>query len=159
MRTSISEKPQRSVRLRQMIDREARLAGFDAVAVVSPDAIPLAPARLAEFVSDGFHGSMGWIEETMLRRASPRTLWPDVRSIIVLAMNYGPDHDPGEVLEKPDRGAISVYAQDRDYHDVMKGRLKQIAGKTWLAGQAHQSGQPRTWLLAVSGQHLHHRRT
>jgi epoxyqueuosine reductase len=134
MRTSISEKPQRSVRLRQMIDREARLAGFDAVAVVSPDAIPLAPARLAEFVSDGFHGSMGWIEETMLRRASPRTLWPDVRSIIVLAMNYGPDHDPGEVLEKPDRGAISVYAQNRDYHDVMKGRLKQIAGK--IAAQA-----------------------
>ena len=117
-----------------MIDREARLAGFDAVAVVSPDAIPLAPARLAEFVSDGFHGSMGWMEETMLRRANPRTLWPDVRSIIMLAMNYGPDHDPGEVLGKPDRGAISVYAQNRDYHDVMKGRLKQIAGK--IAAQA-----------------------
>jgi len=134
MRTSISEKPQRSARLRQMIDREARLAGFDAVAVVSPDAIPLAPARLAEFVTDGFHGSMGWIEETMLRRANPMTLWPDVRSIIVLAMNYGPDHDPGEVLKKPNRGAISVYAQNRDYHDVMKGRLKQIAGK--IAAQA-----------------------
>jgi epoxyqueuosine reductase len=134
MRTSISETPQRSERLRRMIDREARLAGFDAVAVVSPDAIPLAPARLSEFVAEGFHGSMEWIEETMLRRANPRTLWPDVRSIIVLAMNYGPDHDPGEVLEKPDRGAISVYAQNRDYHDVMKGRLKQIAGK--IAAQA-----------------------
>jgi epoxyqueuosine reductase len=134
MRTSISEKPQRSARLRQMIYREARLAGFAAAAVVSPDAIPLAPARLAEFVADGFHGSMGWMEETMLRRANPRTLWPDLRSIIVLAMNYGPDHDPGEVLEKPDRGAISVYAQNRDYHDVMKGRLKQIAGK--IAAQA-----------------------
>jgi epoxyqueuosine reductase len=117
-----------------MIDREARLAGFDALAVVSPDAIPLAPARLAEFVADGFHGSMGWIAETMLRRANPGTLWPDVRSIIVLAMNYGPDRDPGEVLQKPDRGAISVYAQNRDYHDVMKGRLKQIAGK--IAAQA-----------------------
>jgi epoxyqueuosine reductase len=134
MRTSISETPQRSERLRRMIDREARLAGFDAVAVVSPDAIPLAPARLSEFVAEGFHGSMEWIEETMLRRANPRTLWPDVRSIIVLAMNYGPDHDPREVLEKPDRGAISVYAQNRDYHDVMKGRLKQIAGK--IAAQA-----------------------
>jgi epoxyqueuosine reductase len=134
MRTSISETPQRSERLRRMIDREARLAGFDAVAVVSPDAIPLAPARLSEFVAEGFHGSMGWIEETMLRRANPRTLWPDVRSIIVLAMNYGPDRDPREVLEKPDRGAISVYAQNRDYHDVMKGRLKQIAGK--IAAQA-----------------------
>jgi epoxyqueuosine reductase len=128
MRTSISE-PARGERLRRMIDREARLAGFDAVAVVSPDAIPLAPARLAEFVAEGFHGSMQWMAETMLRRADPRTLWPDVRSIIVLAMNYGPDRDPGEVLQKPDRGAISVYAQNRDYHDVMKGRLKQIAGK------------------------------
>ncbi len=111
-----------------MIGRQARLAGFDAVAVTSPDAIPLAPARLKEFVADGFHGSMGWIAETLERRADPRTLWPEVRSIIVLAMNYGPDHDPREVLEKRDRGAISVYAQNRDYHDIIKGRLKEIAG-------------------------------
>jgi epoxyqueuosine reductase len=112
-----------------MIGRQARLAGFDAVAVTSPDAIPLAPARLKEFVADGFHGSMGWIAETLERRADPRTLWPEVRSIIVLAMNYGPDHDPREVLEKRDRGAISVYAQNRDYHDIIKGRLKEIAGR------------------------------
>ena len=112
-----------------MIGRQARLAGFDAVAVTSPDAIPLAPARLKEFVADGFHGSMGWIAETLDRRADPRTLWPEVRSIIVLAMNYGPDHDPREVLEKRDRGAISVYAQNRDYHDIIKGRLKEIAGR------------------------------
>jgi epoxyqueuosine reductase len=112
-----------------MIDREARLAGFDAVAVTSPDAIPLAPARLKQFVAEGFHGSMGWIAETLERRADPRVLWPEVRSVIVLAMNYGPDRDPRGVLEKRDRGAISVYAQNRDYHDVMKGRLKDIAGR------------------------------
>ena len=112
-----------------MIGRQARLAGFDAVAVASPDAIPLAPARLKEFVADGFHGSMSWIAETLDRRADPRTLWPEVRSIIVLAMNYGPDHDPREVLGKRDRGAISVYAQNRDYHDIIKGRLKEIAGR------------------------------
>lgn len=123
MRTSTSD------RLRALIDAEARRAGFDAVAVTTPDAIPEAPARLAEFVADGFHGSMDWIAETFQRRAEPSTLWPDVRSIVVLAMNYGPDRDPRDVLQKRDRGAISVYAQNRDYHDVMKGRLKEIAGK------------------------------
>ena len=125
MRTSIS----RNQPLRALIDREARRAGFDAVAVTTPDAIPLAPARLAEFVADGFHGSMEWIAETLERRGEPAALWPQVRSIIVLAMNYGPDHDPRSVLDKRDRGAISVYARNRDYHDVMKGRLKEIAGK------------------------------
>ena len=122
MRTSTSDN------LRALIDREARRAGFEAVAVTRPDAIPLAPERLAEFVADGFHGSMDWIAETIGRRAEPSTLWPDVRSIVVLAMNYGPERDPRGILDKHDRGAISVYAQNRDYHDVMKGRLKEIAG-------------------------------
>ncbi|AMY03212.1 tRNA epoxyqueuosine(34) reductase QueG [Mesorhizobium ciceri] len=125
MRTSTSD----AAKLRALIDAEAQRAGFDAVAVTSPDAIPLAPARLAEFVADGFHGSMDWIAETLQRRSEPTALWPQVRSIVVLAMNYGPDHDLREVLAKRDRGAISVYAQNRDYHDVMKGRLKEIAGK------------------------------
>ena len=83
-----------------MIGREARRAGFDAVAVTTPDAIPLAPARLREFVADGFHGSMGWIAETLERRGDPKALWPEVRSIIVLAMNYGPDRDPRDVLDE-----------------------------------------------------------
>ena len=112
-----------------MIGREAARAGFSAVAVTTPGSIPLAPARLKQFVADGFHGSMGWIEETLERRSDPSVLWPDVRSIIVLAMNYGPEHDPRGVLSRPDRGAISVYARNRDYHDVIKGRLKEIAGR------------------------------
>jgi len=125
MRTSISDPG----KLRELIEREARAAGFAAVAVTRPDSIPQAPARLARFVADGFHGSMGWIEETLARRADPSVLWPEVRSVIVLAMNYGPDSDPREILSRPDRAAISVYARNRDYHDVMKGRLKEIAGK------------------------------
>ncbi|MBZ9675193.1 tRNA epoxyqueuosine(34) reductase QueG [Mesorhizobium sp. ES1-1] len=125
MRTSISD----AAKLRALIDAEAQRAGFDAIAVTTPDAIPLAPARLAEFVADGFHGSMGWIAETLERRSVPSTLWPEVRSIVVLAMNYGPDHDPRDLLARPDRGAVSVYARNRDYHEVMKGRLKEIAGK------------------------------
>ena len=114
MRTSTSETAGPRQRLRALIDREARRAGFDAVAVTTPDAIPLAPARLAEFVADGFHGTMGWIAETLERRSDPATLWPEVRSIIVLAMNYGPDRDPRGMLSRPDRGAISVCAQNRD---------------------------------------------
>jgi epoxyqueuosine reductase len=115
--------------LRRLIAREAERAGFDAVAITTPGSIPLAPARLRQFVAEGFHGSMGWMEETLARRSDPRILWPDARSIIVLAMNYGPDHDPRELLAKRDRGAISVYARNRDYHDVMKGRLKEIAAR------------------------------
>jgi epoxyqueuosine reductase len=116
-------------KLRALIDREASRAGFDLCAVTSPEAIPKAPERLAQFVADGFHGSMDWIAETLERRASPSVLWPEVRSIVVLAMNYGPDHDPRGILKLRDRAAISVYARNRDYHDVMKGRLKEIAGK------------------------------
>src|SRR5688572_16024577 len=71
--------PKKAETLRQMIGREAKLAGFDAVAVTAPDAIPLAPARLKQFVAEGFHGSMGWIAETLERRADPRALWPEVR--------------------------------------------------------------------------------
>lgn len=125
MRTSTSD----AAKLRALIDAEAQRAGFDAIAVTTPGAIPLAPARLAEFVADGFHGSMDWIAETIARRSEPSALWPEVRSIIVLAMNYGPDHDPRALQAMRDRGAISVYAQNRDYHDVIKGRLKEIAGK------------------------------
>ncbi|WP_439501349.1 tRNA epoxyqueuosine(34) reductase QueG [Aminobacter ciceronei] len=124
MRTSISESA-----LRQLIEREASRAGFAAIAVTRPDAIPLAPARLAQFVGEGLHGSMAWMAETLERRSEPSVLWPEVHSIVVLAMNYGPDSDPRALQAMSDRAAISVYARNRDYHDVMKGRLKEIAGK------------------------------
>ena len=132
MRTSISDKG----KLRALIEREARRAGFDAVAVTTPDSIPLAAPRLADFVASGFHGSMGWMEETLARRGDPRTLWPQVRSIVMLAMNYGPSSDPLAALADKSRAAISVYARNRDYHDVIKGRLKEIAGKLASASGA-----------------------
>ena len=119
----------RPERLRAFIEEEARAAGFDVVAVTTPDAAPAAPARLAHFLSEGRHGSMSWMEETAMRRAHPRALWPEVRSMIMLGMNYGPEENPLPILQRKDRGAISVYAQNRDYHDLIKGRLKQIAGK------------------------------
>ncbi|WP_159589959.1 tRNA epoxyqueuosine(34) reductase QueG [Chelativorans xinjiangense] len=122
-------------RLRAFIEKEARAAGFDAVAVTAPDAAPMASMRLSHFLREGRHGSMAWMEETAMRRARPRTLWPQVRSVIMLGMNYGPEEDPLPLLERKDRAAISVYAQNRDYHDVVKGRLKEIAGK--LAARCH----------------------
>lgn len=116
-------------RLRAFIDAEAKKLGFDAVAVTTPDSIPLVPGHLAGYVAGGHHGAMDWMAETAARRGDPRVLWPDVRSVIMLAMNYGPDRDPLELLERRDRGAISVYARHRDYHDIIKGRLKEVAQK------------------------------
>ena len=125
MRTSTSS----TKSLRDFIDREAARLGFDCVAVASPGSIPLAPERLAAFVAAGQHGSMAWLEETAARRGSPSALWPEVRAIVMLGMNYGPDTDPLAALADKDRGTISVYAQNRDYHDVVKGKLKELAGK------------------------------
>ena len=116
-------------RLRTFLDETARKAGFDAIGVAAPDRVAQVSNRLAEIVAKGRHGTMQWMAETAARRGSPLSLWPDVRSVIMLAMNYGPDDNPLALLERRDRAAISVYARNRDYHDVMKGRLKEIAQK------------------------------
>jgi epoxyqueuosine reductase len=113
--------------LTDLIRKEAAAQGFDLCRITRPDSIPQAPARLAEFLKAGYHGTMGWLEETRERRGDPRTLWDQVRSIVVVGLNYGPDEDPRGILAKPDRAAISVYARNRDYHDIIKGRLKEIA--------------------------------
>ena len=109
--------------------QDARAMGFDVVAVTRPDAIAEASARLRRFLEAGRHGDMGWMKASQTRRAAPERLWGEARSIIMLAMNYGPDEDPLAALGRTDRGTISVYAKNRDYHDVIKGKLKQIAGK------------------------------
>jgi epoxyqueuosine reductase len=114
-------------RLAVQLREKAAQLGFDDLAITRPDAIPQAPQRLAQFLADGHHGSMGWMAETADRRASPSVLWPDVRSVIMLAMNYGPAGDALENLAHPYRGNISVYARHRDYHDVIKGKLKELA--------------------------------
>ncbi|MDF1631667.1 tRNA epoxyqueuosine(34) reductase QueG [Mycoplana sp. MJR14] len=114
-------------KLRAFLLAEASDKGFDVCRVTTPDAIPEAPARLEAFLAAGYHGTMDWMDETRARRADPRVLWSDVRSIVLFGMNYGPDEDPRAVLARRDRAAISVYARNRDYHDVIKGRLKEIA--------------------------------
>ncbi|MGH8519345.1 MAG: tRNA epoxyqueuosine(34) reductase QueG, partial [Panacagrimonas sp.] len=112
----------------------ARARGFDAIGIARPDAVPEAKSRLARFLADGAHGDMDWLAENAQRRADPRVLWPDVRSVIMLGMNYGPDGDPLAILAQRERGAISVYAQADDYHDVIKPRLKSLA--RWLVATA-----------------------
>jgi epoxyqueuosine reductase len=127
-----------SQRLKEFIMEEARAAGFDLVAITRPDAIPLAEERLRQYLEKGRHASMAWMEETAARRANPETLWPDVRSIIVLAMNYGPDSNPLAILSRKEKAAISVYAQNRDYHDIIKGKLKGVASRlaSRMAGES-----------------------
>ncbi len=117
----------RRQKLTEFLKAEAADKGFDVCRITRPDAIPEAPARLADFLDEGFHGTMEWLAETAERRSDPRTLWSDVRSVVMFGMNYGPEEDPRGILDRPDRGAISVYAQNRDYHDIIKGRLKEVA--------------------------------
>ncbi len=112
----------------------ARAHGFDAVGVTRPDSIPLAQDRLRQFLADGQHGDMQWMETTAARRSDPRLLWPDARAVVMLGMNYGPDADPLAILNRRSHGAISVYAQGDDYHDLIKQRLKAIA--RWLTATA-----------------------
>jgi epoxyqueuosine reductase len=102
--------------------------------IARPDAVPEAKARLERFLADGAHGDMIWMETSAARRADPRALWPDVRSVIMLGLNYGPDHDPLAILKRCERGAVSVYAQGDDYHEIVKPRLKALA--RWLVGEA-----------------------
>ena len=106
----------------------AHAVGFDAVHVTSVDAIDQASAQLASFLDAGRHGDMEWMASTAERRSSPRQLWPEARSAIMLGMNYGPDRNPLDDLADQSRGIIASYAKGRDYHDVVKPKLKEIAG-------------------------------
>ncbi len=124
MTTSISENP------KDLIRAKALAIGFDFCGFAAVDEPWLAGQRLSQFVAEGLHGTMGWMEETLERRSHPTSMWADARSAVVLGMNYGPDTDPLAALADPTRAAISVYAQGDDYHEVVKKRLKILAG--WI---------------------------
>ena len=117
------------VRLRS----EAARLGFDACGIAAPDAIGVAGQRLRTFLAEGHHGDMDWMATHADRRADPKVLWPDVRTVVMLAMSYAPPDDPLAALARTTDAAISVYAKGRDYHDVLKARLKQLG--RWLAGE------------------------
>ncbi len=125
-RTSLDPK---SVASNARLKRLASESGLDVVGVAKADAIPSAPQRLKEFLEQGRQGSMGWLEERAHERSAPQNLWPSVRSVIMVGQNYGPDENPLDLITHPEKGAISVYARGRDYHDVVKGKLKTFASK------------------------------
>jgi epoxyqueuosine reductase len=117
----------------ELIRSRALELGFDVCRFGSAqDAWP-AGARLAQFIEAGRHGEMGWMADTAERRSHPTAMWSGARSAVMLGVNYGPDTDPLLALEDPARAAISAYAQGDDYHELIKGRLKQLAG--WMAGK------------------------
>jgi epoxyqueuosine reductase len=121
--------------LKGSLTNEARALGFDCIGVTDPAAIGGAAKHFHEFLKTGAHGDMDWLAANPERRADPRVLWPEVRAVIMLGVNYGPDENPLAILEQRTSGAISVYAQGDDYHDLIKKRLKTLA----------------RWLVAASG--------
>ncbi len=115
---------------RDAIREKALDLGFDAIGFAAPDLAGGAERHLADFLRSGYHGDMGWLAGNADRRSSPRRLWSDARSIIVVGTNYTPSDDPLSRLDRmarQGRGTVSVYAQNRDYHDVMKKRLRVLA--------------------------------
>ena len=117
--------------LKVALASQARALGFDCLGITGPDGAADAGQFLHAFLELGAHGDMDWLAVRPERRADPRLLWADVRSIIMLGVNYGPDENPLAVLEQRTRGAISVYAKGDDYHDLIKKRLKALA--RWFA--------------------------
>jgi len=120
--------------LREALTREALALGFDCIGITAPGTIEKAGAHFLEFIASGGHGDMDWLAAQPERRVDPCGLWADVRSVIMLGVNYGPDSDPLAILEQRTRAAISVYAQGDDYHDLIKKRLKALA--RWLVATA-----------------------
>lgn len=120
--------------LKTALAREARALGFDCIGITEPGTIEDAGKHFLEFIASGSHGDMDWLAAQPERRVDPRGLWADVRSVIMLGVNYGPDQDPLAILKQRSHAAISVYAQGDDYHDVIKKRLKALA--RWLVATA-----------------------
>ena len=142
MTISTSNAAEDLIRPESQIREAALRLGFDACRFTPIAEAWPASARLAEFIDAGRHGEMGWLAETVQRRAHPRAMWAEARSAIVLGMNYGPDHDPLAVLAQPTRASISVYAQGDDYHQLIKAKLKTLA--RWL--QARFGGELKVFV-------------
>jgi epoxyqueuosine reductase len=123
-------------RLKRAVVERARLEGFAVIRVAGSDAIPQAGDQLEAWLAEGHHGDMDWLEERRDQRADPRKLWSAVRSVVMLGMNYAGEDDPLAMLSQPDKAAISLYARRRDYHDVIKGKLKSVAGLLAARGGA-----------------------
>lgn len=122
-------KSDQRLKLRKLLEDDAVRLGFSDLRITRAQADRSLKSNLQAFVANEYHGTMAWLPETIDRRSSPDQLWSEAKSIIVLTMNYGPDVDPLINLTRKDKANISVYARNRDYHDIIKGRLKEIAGR------------------------------
>ena len=120
--------------LKARLVERALAEGFVKVGICAPGAVPEAAGRLEAWLAAGHHGQMGWMETRAEWRGNPAALWPEARSVVMLAESYAPEADPLAVLGERDRGAVSVYAQGRDYHDLVKRRLKRLG--RWLIAEA-----------------------
>ncbi|WP_171103912.1 tRNA epoxyqueuosine(34) reductase QueG [Ruegeria sp. HKCCD7255] len=120
--------------LKERLVAQALSEGFVACRICRPWDVPHVPERLQAFLDAGYHGQMEWMAERSHWRGNPAALWPEAKSVIMLAESYSPEHDPTEILQHPQLGAISVYAQNKDYHDLVKKRLKRLA--RWLIAEA-----------------------
>ena len=103
--------------------------GFSFVGIGPASIEALNNRGLTAFLNDAFEGDMNWLRTTAAKRMQPQNIWPDAKSAIVFGMNYGPDHNPMDNLGARTSGNISVYARGRDYHDLLKGKLKQLASQ------------------------------
>ena len=119
--------------IREAIRREALRIGFDAVGFAPAHLAEEARADLRTYIERGYHGDMGWLAEHAARRGDPQTLWPEARTVVALGVNYGPEDDPLAGADDSERGVISVYARNRDYHDTLKKRLKALA--RWIVAR------------------------
>src|SRR5579883_1528389 len=112
----------------ELIRARAHALGFDAVGFTAAALAPRQRAALRDFLAQGIQGEMDWLARREPERADPKTLWPEVRSVIAVGLSYAPKEDPLAALARPERGNISIYARGRDYHDILKGKLKELAG-------------------------------
>ena len=119
--------------LKHRLYETALSEGFHGVGITKPKIKKRNKTALKQFLTAGWQGDMSWMSEKANRRQDPTTLWPAVKSIIMLKMNYGPDENPLPALEQKDHGVISVYAKGKDYHDIVKKKLKNIA--RWLVSE------------------------
>ncbi|WP_435661524.1 tRNA epoxyqueuosine(34) reductase QueG [Leisingera caerulea] len=120
--------------IKQRLVAQALSEGFVSCRICRPWDVPEVPGRLQAFLDAGYHGQMGWMAERTHWRGDPAQLWPEARSVIMLAESYTPEEDPMAVVGQTDRGAVSVYARGKDYHDLVKKRLKRLA--RWLIAEA-----------------------
>lgn len=130
--------------LKARLVAEAQAIGFDLCRICRPHDVGHVPEGLAGFLAQDYQGQMGWLNERTHWRSNPAALWPEAQSVIMLGESYTPEHDPTAVHTMPERGAISVYAQNKDYHDIVKKRLKRLA--RWLIAETGDATQVKVFV-------------